>query len=53
MSHPVICDILLELAVEYRVPYIRLPREPVFTTLALARDNAPRKLVEAVIFRAL
>jgi hopanoid biosynthesis associated protein HpnK len=51
--HPVICDILLELAVEYRVPYIRLPREPVFTTLALARDNAPRKLVEAVIFRAL
>lgn len=51
--HPVICDILLELAAEYRVPCIRLPREPVFTTLALARDNAPRKLVEAVIFRAL
>lgn len=24
-----------------------------FTTLALAHDNAPRKLVEAVIFRAL
>ena len=51
--HPVINDILLDLASEYRVPCIRLPREPVFTTLALARDNAPRKLVEAVIFRAL
>ena len=51
--HPVINDILLDLASEYRVPCIRLPREPVFTTLALARDNATRKLVEAVIFRAL
>jgi hopanoid biosynthesis associated protein HpnK len=51
--HPVICDILLDLAAEYRVPCIRLPREPIFTTLALARDHAPRKLVEAVIFRAL
>jgi len=51
--HPVINDILLDLASEYRVPCIRLPREPVFTTLALARDNAARKLVEAVIFRAL
>jgi hopanoid biosynthesis associated protein HpnK len=51
--HPVINDILLDLASEYRVPCIRLPREPVFTTLALAHDNAPRKLVEAVIFRAL
>jgi hopanoid biosynthesis associated protein HpnK len=51
--HPVIADILLELAVEYHVPFIRLPREPVFTTLGLARDNASRKLVEAVIFRAL
>jgi hopanoid biosynthesis associated protein HpnK len=51
--HPVISDILLDLASEYRVPCIRLPREPVFTTLALARDKAPRKLVEAIIFRAL
>ena len=51
--HPVICDILLDLASEYRVPCIRLPREPVFTTLKLARDNAARKLVEALIFRTL
>jgi len=42
--HPVICDILLDLASEYRVPCIRLPREPVFTTLKLARDNAARRL---------
>jgi len=51
--HPVIADILMELATEYRVPYLRLPREPVFTTLAIAPDDATRKLVEAVIFRAL
>ncbi len=51
--HPVVADILLELCVEYHVPCIRLPREPVFTTIALARDNAARKIVEAGIFRAL
>ncbi len=51
--HPVLADILLDLATEYRVPCIRLPREPVLTTLGLARDHAGRKLVEAVIFRAL
>lgn len=51
--HPVIADIIVELAVEYRVPCIRLPREPVMTTLSLARDNMARKMVEAIIFRAL
>ncbi len=51
--HPVLADILIDLAVEFRVPCLRLPREPVMTTLVLARDNAPRKLAEAVIFRAL
>jgi hopanoid biosynthesis associated protein HpnK len=51
--HPVIADILLDLCAEYHVPCIRLPREPVITTLALARDNAARKVVEAGIFRAL
>ncbi len=51
--HPVIAGILIDLIREYRVPCIRLPRESVFTTLALARDNTPRKLVENVIFRAL
>jgi hopanoid biosynthesis associated protein HpnK len=51
--HPAILEILMECAVEYSVPCMRSPRESVFTTLALARDHAPRKLVEAIIFRAL
>lgn len=51
--HPVLFDILIDLAEEYRVPCIRLPRERVLTTLRLSRDNGARKLVEAVIFRSL
>jgi hopanoid biosynthesis associated protein HpnK len=51
--HPIIANILLDLCVEYHVPCVRLPREAVFTTLAFARDNAARKVVEAGIFRAL
>ncbi len=51
--HPVIADLLIELIREYHVLCVRLPRESVLTTLALARDNTPRKLVENVIFRAL
>jgi len=51
--HPVLFDILLELAAEYHVPCIRLPREPVLTTLGLSRERAGRKIVEAVIFRTL
>ncbi len=51
--HPLFADILVNLAVEYKVPCIRLPRERVLTTLRLRRDNAPRKLVEAIIFRTL
>lgn len=51
--HPVIADLLIDLAGEYHVPCVRLPREPVLTTLALAPDKAARKLTEAVIFRAL
>ncbi|HTT75947.1 MAG TPA: hopanoid biosynthesis-associated protein HpnK [Candidatus Binataceae bacterium] len=51
--HPVVAGLLIELCIEYQVPCIRLPREPVFTTLALARGHSIRKLTEAVIFRAL
>ncbi len=51
--HPVLADILVELAAEYKVPYIRLPREPALVTLGLARDHAARKLVELAIFRSL
>ncbi|MGA9723077.1 MAG: hopanoid biosynthesis-associated protein HpnK [Candidatus Binatus sp.] len=51
--HPLFADILVDLAVEYKVPCIRLPRERVMTTIRLRRDNAPRKLVESIIFRTL
>jgi hopanoid biosynthesis associated protein HpnK len=51
--HPLFADILIELAVEYKVPCIRLPRESVMTTLRLRRNHVPSKLIEFVIFRIL
>jgi hopanoid biosynthesis associated protein HpnK len=51
--HPVLADIVVEMAARYQVPFVRLPREPIMTTLELARDHVPRKLLEAVIFRLL
>jgi hopanoid biosynthesis associated protein HpnK len=51
--HPLFADILVNLAVEYKVMCIRLPRERVMTTLRLRRDNATRKLIESIIFRTL
>jgi hopanoid biosynthesis associated protein HpnK len=51
--HPTIADILIELAVEYRVPCLRLPLEPITTTLGLRRNHLARKVVESVIFKSL
>jgi hopanoid biosynthesis associated protein HpnK len=51
--HPLFANILVDLAVEYKVPCIRLPRERVMTTLRLRQDNAARKLLESAIFRTL
>jgi chitin disaccharide deacetylase len=51
--HPAIAGILIELATEYRIPFIRLPREPLLTTLRLARDHLTRKTVESIIFKVL
>jgi hopanoid biosynthesis associated protein HpnK len=51
--HPLFADILIELAVEYKVPCIRLPRESVMTTLRLRRNHVPSKLIEFVVFRIL
>jgi chitin disaccharide deacetylase len=48
--HPALIDIVLDLASEYRVPYIRLVREPLFASLALARDHPARKLRDHFIF---
>ncbi|HJU09569.1 MAG TPA: hopanoid biosynthesis-associated protein HpnK [Candidatus Binataceae bacterium] len=51
--HPIIAGILIDLATEYQVPCIRLPREPIIATLRLAADNFPRKVIESIIFKAL
>jgi hopanoid biosynthesis associated protein HpnK len=51
--HPVIIEILTDLAAEYGVPFLRIPREPLMTTMRLSRDHAPRKLAEAAVFRTL
>ena len=51
--HPLFADILVNLAVEYKVMCIRLPRERVMTTIRLRRDNVARKLIESIIFRTL
>jgi hopanoid biosynthesis associated protein HpnK len=51
--HPVVARMLIELATEYRIPCIRLPREPLLTNLRLARDHFPRKMIESIIFRTL
>ncbi|MGH9452084.1 MAG: hopanoid biosynthesis-associated protein HpnK [Terriglobia bacterium] len=51
--HPTLADILIDLAAEYRVPCLRLVREPVLTTLALNHDHWPRKLRDHVLFHPL
>ncbi len=51
--HPAIADIVVDLAHEYEVPCIRIPSEPVLTSLAISRTRPLGQLVEAVIFRAL
>ncbi|HLX38357.1 MAG TPA: hopanoid biosynthesis-associated protein HpnK [Candidatus Binataceae bacterium] len=51
--HPAIADIVVELAHEYKVPCIRIPAEPLFTTMAISRARSPGKLVESIIFRTL
>jgi predicted glycoside hydrolase/deacetylase ChbG (UPF0249 family) len=51
--HPVIATIVIELATEYGIPCIRLPREPLLIGLGLARDHLPQKFIESMIFRTL
>jgi chitin disaccharide deacetylase len=51
--HPALAGIVVALAQEYKVPCIRLPAEPVFTSLAISRNRLPGQLIEAIIFRAL
>jgi hopanoid biosynthesis associated protein HpnK len=51
--HPILMDILVELVLEYRIPYIRIVREPLLTTLALACDRLGSKLIDAAFFSLL
>lgn len=51
--HPTLVEILLDLAAEYRVPCLRLVREPITTTLANSHNHWPRKLRDHMIFRWL
>ena len=51
--HPAVFPIVAALAREYRVPAVRIPRDPLGPALAFDRRHAPRKLVEAAIFAIL
>lgn len=51
--HPMLVDMVMELAAAYRVPCVRIVREPAFTTLALAAADAPRKMRDHFLFRVL
>lgn len=51
--HPALADILIDLASEYRIPCLRLVREPLATTLRLAPDHSPRKVRDHMIFWSL
>jgi hopanoid biosynthesis associated protein HpnK len=51
--HPAVAAILIELATEYCIPHIRLPREPLMATLRLASDHLARKVIESAIFKIL
>jgi hopanoid biosynthesis associated protein HpnK len=51
--HPVLVGILAELAPEYHISYVRAVREPLLTTLTLARDRLGFKLIDAAFFSLL
>jgi len=51
--HPAVFPIVAALAREYRVPAVRIPRDPLRPALAFDRRHAPRKIVEAAIFSIL
>jgi len=51
--HPSVLAILLDVAPEYGIRALRLPREPIAITLALDAGERLRKTVEAMTFRRL
>jgi len=51
--HPAVFPIVAALAREYRIPAVRIPRDPLRPALAFDHRHAPRKLLEAAIFSIL
>jgi hopanoid biosynthesis associated protein HpnK len=51
--HPVIFDLLMELAGDYRIPAIRLTRDPILQALWLDARWPVRKLAEGMVFSGL
>ncbi|HLO89261.1 MAG TPA: hopanoid biosynthesis-associated protein HpnK [Nostocaceae cyanobacterium] len=51
--HPVILNILAELAPEYNIKYIRLPCEELNKTLKIKRDNLVNKIIWSIVFGQL
>ncbi|MEO8602692.1 MAG: hopanoid biosynthesis-associated protein HpnK [bacterium] len=51
--HPVVVDILCDVAAHYGVRAVRLPRDPLGPALAWDRRHASRKLFEAAAFGSL
>lgn len=52
-THPVVLQILAELAEEYQIKYIRLPYEELPFTLNIDKDNFSLKILYSFIFKQL
>ena len=51
--HPALVTIVLDLAREYRITAVRIPRDPLRPALAFDRRHTARKVVEGTIFALL
>ncbi|GIW42229.1 MAG: hydrolase [Candidatus Binatia bacterium] len=51
--HPVVLDVLCDLAPRYGIRAVRVPREPLLEALRFDRRDFPRKLAEGATFRLL
>ena len=51
--HPAIATIMVDLAREYRIAAVRIPRDPLRPALAFDRRHAARKVAEAAVFALL
>jgi len=51
--HPTVLAVLLRLAPQYGIRALRLPSEPLWVSLHADHSAWPRKVLEAIVFRAL